>query len=156
MAAEIPSSSITIFMQSTAQTGWTKLTDLNDYTLRIVSGTTSTGGSSTFSSTFTSRPISGSVTGAGGQTGSTTLSTAQIWSHTHPIPYAPASVIRNFRPGTTEFARGASIITISTNSEGGSLGHNHNISASVSGPGFTGNALNMAVKYVDVIRAQRN
>lgn len=46
-----------LFVQTAAPTGWTKSTSHNDKTLRVVSGTASSGGSTAFSSVFTARTI---------------------------------------------------------------------------------------------------
>lgn len=64
------------FIQSAAPTGWTKVTTYNDCSLRIVSGTVTTGGTVNFSTAF-----SGASTTADG----TAISTAQMPSHAHTI-----------------------------------------------------------------------
>ena len=70
----IPSGTAMLFIQAAAPTGWTKSTTLNDYALRIVSGTGGgTGGSIAFSTAL----------GPSGTSGATTLSTAQMPSHNH-------------------------------------------------------------------------
>jgi hypothetical protein len=111
-----------------------------------------------------------SVTAVSGSAGSTTLSTPQIPSHTHsgnlyyqdggPRPFFRASNSGNFQ-GTAQ-----------TNSTGGDGGHTHPFSFS-SGSGtfsgspatvlqnahnhsFTGTAINLAVQYIDVIRAAKD
>jgi hypothetical protein len=68
-----PSGTVMLFQQTTAPTGWTKLTTHNDKALRIVSGTVGSGGATAFSAV-----MNGSV-------GATTLTTAQIPSHNHAI-----------------------------------------------------------------------
>ena len=47
-----PSGTAMLFQQTAAPTGWKKSTTYNDYAVRIVSGTASTGGSSSFSTCF--------------------------------------------------------------------------------------------------------
>lgn len=50
-----------LFRQTSAPTGWTKITSFNDAVLRVVNGVASSGGSLPFSSAFTSRPVSASA-----------------------------------------------------------------------------------------------
>jgi len=50
-----------VFVQTTAPTGWTKDTSADDYTLRGVSGSVSSGGSVNFTTALTSRSLSGSL-----------------------------------------------------------------------------------------------
>ena len=49
--------SIMMFENTTAPTSWTKITTFNDTAVRIVSGSVSNGGSSSFSNIFTSRTV---------------------------------------------------------------------------------------------------
>ena len=80
----IPSGSVVLFYQSAAPTGWTQVTSLNDYALRLVSGTGgTTGGTTAFSTVFSNQTPTINVSGL--SAGATTLSTAQIPSHTHNI-----------------------------------------------------------------------
>jgi hypothetical protein len=72
--ASVPSGSVMLFLQTSAPSGWTKLTTSNDVALRLVSGAASSGGSVAFSTAFASQNV-----------GSTTLSTAQIPAHTHAV-----------------------------------------------------------------------
>lgn len=71
--APIPATTICLFQQTSAPTGWTKITSHNDKALRIVSGSVSSGGATGFTSVF----------GSGKNTGAYTLQTADIPSHTH-------------------------------------------------------------------------
>ena len=83
----VPQSSVSIFYQASAPTGWTKSTSNNDKTLRVVSGTGGTsGGSTAFSTIFptSTTPVSVSSIPLSGTTGSTTLTEAQLPAHTHP------------------------------------------------------------------------
>lgn len=161
--ADIPSSSITVFKQSTALTGWTKLTSINDYTLRVVSGTVSTGGTKSFSQTFTTVVPTGSVSGSG-TTGEVSLSESQIPSHTHSYTSTPAPSFPTTANYKLQSPTGSSTLAVAPRATfsynmspaGSSTPHSHPITVSVSSPGFTGSALNFDVKYVDVILAQRN
>lgn len=123
-----------IFNQTSAPTGWTKVTTHNDKALRIVSGSVSTGGSVAFSTAFASQAVSGTV-------GNTTLSTSQIPAHAHSF------VAMNQTPATLGANAGGNIYagnTRDTANAGGGGSHNHS---------FTGTAIDLAVSYVDVIIA---
>lgn len=81
-APAFPAGTAMLFIQAAAPTGWTKSTTLNDYALRIVSGTGGgTGGSTAFSTAL----------GASGTSGATTLSTSQIPSHNHAFYFGSSS-----------------------------------------------------------------
>ena len=97
-----PSGTLMLFQQTTAPVGWAKSTTHNNKALRVVSGSASSGGSSSFTSVFASRTptgsvsvsgsnsggsVTGSVSGSnsGGSVNSTTLSTSEIPSHNHSL-----------------------------------------------------------------------
>ena len=100
-ATSIPAGTAMLFVQTTAPTGWTKSTSHDNKTLRVVSGTASSGGTSAFTTVFASRTPTGSVgssfssgsaasttaTGtvsvSGGSVSATTLDATQIPSHQH-------------------------------------------------------------------------
>jgi hypothetical protein len=150
-AAAFDSGTVMLFAQTAAPTGWTKNTSTgNQHALRIVTGTASSGGSVDFTTAFASQTPSGTVS-VSGSAGNTTLSTPQIPSHTHTV---------FFRQGGTDGANG---ITNSpgifnqpaiTSATGGGGAHSHPLS--ISSSTFSGNAINLAVKYVDVIRATKD
>jgi hypothetical protein len=102
VAADIPSTfsefasgTKLLFQQTTAPTGWTKVTTYDNYALRIVSGSVSTGGSVAFTTAFASQTPSGTVsttntatTATGTLSGSvdgTAISTAQMPAHNHGV-----------------------------------------------------------------------
>jgi hypothetical protein len=159
-AGGFDSGTVTLFGQSTAPTGWTKNTSTGDeHTFRIVTGSVSTGGSVDFTTAFASQTPTGSVsiTSISGSAGSTTLTTPQIPSHSHPsgnlTPSGPfAGNMRNPNGGPFVVGNMAS----STGSTGGGGSHDHPFSFSSGSGTFTGNSINLAVKYVDVIRATKN
>ena len=154
-----PSGTVMLFVQSTAPTGWTKSTAHNDKTLRVVSGSVSSGGSVAFSTAFSSS--------RGITVDSTTLSISQIPSHDHPWTGAKASAsswsggaatiygygVRQKTSNTTGNGMGYYSYSIfdlevdpAPTSDSGSVapqggGSSHNHSGSV----------NIAVQYVDVI-----
>ena len=133
-----------MFVQTAAPTGWTKVTTYNDYALRVVSGTASTGGSVAFTTAFASQTPAGTV----GTSGATTLSTSQIPSHNHSIP----GDIGN--PGGAQGISGSASLGGSygsiINVTGGGGSHTH------TGGTFTGTAINLAVSYVDTIIATKD
>ena len=150
-AAAFDSGTVMLFGQTSAPTGWTKdTTNYNNSGLRVVTGAASTGGSVDFTTAFASQTPSGSVS-VSGSAGSTTLSTPQIPAHSHTIPAL-------FNPGGSggtrvsfQNYRGSAIGTANT---GGGGSHTHPLS--ISSASFSGNAINLAVKYVDVIRASKD
>ena len=154
----IPATSITLFQQSTAPVGWTKLSTHNNKALRLVTGTAGSGGSLSFSSVFTdTAPTITSDTLAGDLT---SLSGSQIGIHTHGVRGADSSR-NNWGIGLTAY--GASwgtgyvtmynpgATTIASGSTGSGTGHSHAISGTASiAPA------SLSVMYVDVILAQKD
>ncbi len=147
--SEFASTTSIIFCQAAAPTGWTKETGSNNAGLRLVSGTgAATGGSVDFTTAFASQTPAGSV-------GNTTLTVDQMPSHSHE--YIPNSQIQRDGTGSSSgsfvmMADGNNTATLasvisSIATTGGGQSHNHT---------FTGSAINLAVKYVDVIRCTKN
>jgi microcystin-dependent protein len=134
-----------LFQQTSAPTGWTKVTTYNDYAIRIVSGTASTGGSTGFSSVFTNQTPTINVSGL--SAGATTLSTAQMPSHSHTL-YALMCCAGGVRGLPNLRNCGA---TSTTQNTGGGGSHTHSISGSA-----TSSAVTLAVQYVDHIIATKN
>lgn len=134
-----------IFRQTSAPTGWTKATILDDTVLRVVSGSTSYGGSVGFSAAFAT----------GVTAGGTTLTTNQIPAHSHGIT-DPGHVHGHGAYAYTEYTPGGSYKVIpgigntlsattgiTINNAGGGQSHNH--------------TLPMAdLKYADVIIATKD
>lgn len=156
---------VMLFGQTTAPTGWTKdTTNYNNSGLRVVTGTASTGGSVDFTTAFASQTPTGSVSisSVSGSAGATTLTTPQIPSHQHQVfngfgtdlLYTPSVspvtglTIPAPAPGVTR--------NNSVQATGGGGDHTHPFSFSSGSGTFSGNAINLAVKYVDVIRATKN
>ena len=175
----LPSGTRLVFHNSSAPTGWTRDTSIDDTALRVVSGSTGAGGSTGFASALGSPSVSGSVSlsgepGSGNLStsisgnvniGSTTLSTAQIPSHNHGISHAGNQ--QNFAaPGLDR--GGADYRSGNTGSIGGSGSHNHNADLSVSGnisgapsrgslsASLSSASTSINVKYQDVILAQKD
>jgi hypothetical protein len=150
-SASFPSGTIMLFAQTAAPTGWTKdASNYNNSALRVVTGTVSTGGTVDFSTAFASQTPTISITGITGSAGSTTLSTPQIPSHSHPFVGQSSDQF-----GTNEGGNnGGSNTTKTSGAAGGGGSHTHPFSFS-SGTA-TSSAINLAVKYVDVIRATKD
>jgi hypothetical protein len=152
-SSEFASGTRMTFNQTNAPTGWTKDTSTNDAAFRLVSGSVSTGGSIDFTTAFANTTASVTVSSISGSAGATTLSTPQIPSHNHSRTAFgfngenPNDVSRSGTTGTD------TITGSSTGSTGGGGSHDHPFSFS-SGSGSA--SLNLAVKYVDLIIAQKN
>ena len=151
-----------LFQQTSAPTGWTKVTSgVNNNALRIVTGSVGSGGSNGFTNVLNS-----TVTTSNGSVSNHTLTESQIPSHYH---YA-------FRSGNAGQLRNGSNLS-SNNYPGsgtgpGNLYETYNITArnevpnvgrtsnagSTSGHnhGFTNPNFNLNVAYQDVIIAQKN
>jgi hypothetical protein len=143
--AEFSSGTRISFNQTAAPTGWTKDTSVNDAALRLTSGSVGSGGSVDFTTAFTaSRAVT--VSSISGSVGATTLSTPQIPSHTHTAAFQTSPF--NFSLATDLSGLSA---PGNTGATGGGGSHNHPFSFS-SGVG----TVDLAVKYVDLIIAQKN
>jgi len=152
-----PTGTVMLFAQTAAPTGWTKNTTTGDNSaLRVVTGSVSTGGSVGFTTAFASQTPTGSVSisTVSGSAGATTLTTPQIPSHTHP-----ATNLQNTSGGSPSFGvsnQQSNAQTLTTNATGGDGSHTHPFSFSSGSGTFSGNAINLAVQYIDVIRATAN
>lgn len=126
-----PSGTIMLFQQTTAPSGWTKLTTgiYDNAALRVTTGTVGSGGSETFTSVFTSGKTSDGHA----------LTIAEMPPHAHSTDVVRGVLQSNASTNTNEGVWG----TGSTGSAGGGAAHSHGL------PTF-------AVKYVDLIVAQKN
>lgn len=149
-----------VFNQTSAPTAWTKESSAtyNDAALRFVTGTPGTGGTLAFSSAFASRSLTGTVTG-------TALSEAQLPSHTHfTLANESGSGESSGSVSSSQQVKQAQSYGVSNNnyslngtatvatvgkssSTGSGQTHNH---------GLTINNLDIAVKRVDCIIAQKS
>jgi hypothetical protein len=152
-ASGFPSGTVMLFAQTNAPTGFTKNTTTGDNSaLRVVTGTASTGGSQGFTTAFASQTPTGSVsiTSVSGSAGATTLGVPEIPSHTHLVN-------TGFTGGPGGGGPTASTPTaVPSGATGGGGSHSHPFSFSSGSGTFTGNAINLAVQYIDVIRATKN
>lgn len=163
-----PSGTRLLFQQTSAPTGWTKDTTHNNKAMRVVSGTAGSGGSVDFTTAFASQTPTGSVS-VGGSVGSTTLSTSQVPNAAGGVIYhgaGSATVLSGvggaisaagargaYRSGGGNIGGATSYDGWNLNLGFGGGSHNHSFSGSGS---FSGNAINLAVQYVDVIIATKD
>lgn len=153
-----PKGTSMLFRQTTAPTGWTKVTSHNNKALRIVSGTAGTGGSVGFTTVFsTQRPSGKCVTNlSGGKTSYSTLSTSQMPAHKHSTSIDGLRVdIDGSLGGAWSMGPGnrpQNGRDFSMSNKGGSGSHRHSLSGTVTGT-LTMNSMNFNVAYVDVIIA---
>jgi len=174
--SEFPSGTTMLFQQTAAPTGWTKVTTYNDYALRVVSGSASTGGTVAFSTVMsTARTVSVSIAGAiatgtldsvsaDGTVDARTLTLSQIPAHSHTITAATQTNTTATGAATrlTNLTGAGASGTTSTDGGGGS--HTHPFTPVAHTHTFTGTAhthsvsgtTNLNVQYVDVIIASKN
>ena len=145
----IPSGSVMLFYQSAAPTGWTQVTTLNDYDLRLVSGTGgTTGGTTAYSTVFTNQTPSINVSGL--SAGATTLSTTQMPSHSHTTTL-PKPMCGGSSPNWYSGDNNGGSYAAPSSSVGGGGSHSHTISGSASSSAITLNVL-----YANVIICSKN
>ena len=175
LVSGFPSGTRMLFQQSSAPTGWTKVTSgVDNMALRVTTGNTGIVSSGQpFSSVFTNKSTSGSVA-------STTLTTAQMPSHSHGVSDGghghgvndPGHSHGYQRPGfkrslndpqatnVSEFeyssTTGSSGTGISIAGSGANIGIQSNGSSQGHSHGFSGGSVNLAINYVDVIVAQKD
>lgn len=149
---EIPSGTRMLFQQTNAPTGWTKITvaEYNNAALRLVTGnvTNYTAGLA-FSTAFATGRAT-TATAGGGSVGSTTLTTAQMPKHKHSVTH----YIRRESGGDYKSylyaGTGPNLGTMTCAEAGGSASHTHSFSGT-----SHSHALNLNVKYIDFIVAQK-
>lgn len=146
-AAAFDSGTLMLFQQTSAPTGWTKQTTHNNKALRVVSGTASSGGTSSFTTVFTDQTPT--INTSGLSAGATTLSSSQIPSHQHSYSASNQSHVNAgwIALGNADSPAG----TGNVNATGGGGSHTHSVSGSA-----TSSAITLAVQYVDLIIASKN
>jgi hypothetical protein len=149
--AEFSSGTRITFNQTAAPTGWTKDTSTDNAGFRLVSGSVGSGGTVDFTTAFVSQTPTISVSSVSASVGATTLSTPQIPSHNHTVPSRDDGTQG---AGSILYNNGPSTRTITSDSTGGGGSHTHPFS--FSSASATSSAINLAVKYVDLIIAQKN
>lgn len=154
----VPAGSVMLFYQASAPTGWTQVTTLNDYGLRLVSGAGgTTAGTTAYSTVFTNQTPS--FTGAIGTLASaaTTLSTSQIPSHTHTFGISGGAsggfgAYTAIDTGTTIGKLGSGTDN-DTGAQGGGTSHSHSLSGV---PGGTVGTVTLNVRYANIIICSKN
>lgn len=130
--ALLPSGTALVFFNVTAPPGWTQNVTSLDRAIRVVGGAGGgTGGSVLFQDAFKSQAVSGSNS-------ATTLTESQIPSHRHAMAGAAGGAFQ-----ASGFV-GSDVTSMSypTGATGGGGSHIHT---------FTGTAMNLAVRYLDMI-----
>ena len=141
-----------LFQQTNAPTGWTKITaaEYNNAALRLVTGnvTNYTAGLA-FSTAFASGRAT-TATAGGGSVGATTLTAAQMPKHKHSVTHYVRRESGGDFSSLLYAGTGPNRGTMTCAEAGGSGAHTH---------GFSGishsHALNLNVKYIDFIVAQK-
>lgn len=166
--ASIPTGAITLFNQAAAPVKWTRSTTYDDYTLRIVTGTPTTGGSNPFKTVNTNN-----VTFGGGTYSYTSITigavAAPVPNHTHSMtstsPLAPVNhyYYANTAGNSTNagassayaYMAGAAINQSGAAGSGGT--HTHTYSASPAFGPFAApsNSWSFNLAYIDNILATR-
>ena len=149
-----PSGTKMLFQQTSAPTGWTKVTSgVDNKALRIVSGTVGSGGSSGFTTAFADRSLTANAanTTATGTVDSHTLSISQMPAHVHHFSVMPQIGNGNAARGSTPPNGNPS-----TDSTGGGGGHSHGFTGSAHNHSITVSNLDLAVEYLDVIIASKD
>jgi len=161
------------FNQTAAPTGWTKDTSNNNAALRVVSGSVTTGGSVNFTTAFTSQSVNGTV-------GATAITKAQMPVHRHTgfnAVYGAGvsghgnvnTTMRDYDGDRGKVFRDIKVLvheggghTTKASTTDRSLGPDGYLFIDNEGSGdththtFTGTSINLDVKHVDVIIAQKN
>lgn len=144
-----PTGTAMLFQQTTAPTGWTKVTTYNDYALRVVSGAASTGGSVAFTTAFSSQNV-----------GATTLSTSQIPNHYHQVYTAGFAGNLGVQPARGGFDSSWYAFSDapdgSHDSSPAGSGSAFYADQAIGGGGSHTHSLNIAVNYVDCIIATKS
>ncbi len=150
-----------LFNQTSAPTGWTKDTGLNNRALRVVSGSVGNGGATSFSDAFNANRAT-----SGGVVQGHILSEAQIPSHFHYIAhnqYAGMSRSASNLSSTTTAAYGTrtgggwEAYNLRARGEQANVGRSsYTGSTQAHSHGFTSSNFNLNVAYSDVIIAQKN
>lgn len=173
--AYMPSGTTAVFYQASAPTGWTQVTTQNDAALRVVSGVGGGGGGTNpFSSAFTSIAVTGSVSisTATGTVGGTALTVSQMPSHGHSVNDPGHSHSFNMYAATSGGPNGptdgsvnglagyfgtyGAFTGITIAATGGGATHAHSLSMDPQSASFTGNNINLSVKYINTIICSKN
>jgi len=146
-----------LFQQTSAPTEWTKQTTHNNKTLRVVSGSASSGGTSSFTTVFASRSVTGSATVTGSNSGGSvsgyTLTTGEIPAHSHTYYQVGGGSGLASGPNFT----GAALNNTGQNTGGGGS-HSHGFTNPTwsQSSGTISGTMDFDVQYVDLIIAAKD
>lgn len=149
-----PTGTLMLFQQTAAPIGWTKQTTHNNKALRVVSGTASSGGTSSFTTVFTNQTPT--INASGLSASATTLTSSQMPSHTHTpqLWKNGAGTYGNAVPAETNNNNAQNFgdfVNIRNTSTGGGTSHTHGITGTA-----TASAITLDIQYVDLIIAVKN
>lgn len=157
----IPSLSITIFAQSWAPVGWTRVTsEYDDYALRITSTTSLTPNPSGlgFSSVFSYQVIRSYVT-----LNSVTVNPdpGSLTNHNHTLGpngprYGSFTSSKGYYSTSVARMKSSSVRVAPTTSAGGGGSHTHTVDGLPETSGSITTEKDFTIKYIDVILARRN
>ena len=134
-----------LFQQTSAPSGWTKVTSgVDNRALRLVSGTVGMGGANNFTNVLNS-----TVTTGGGIVQNHTLTVAQMPAHQHDTSVTNSNLFPSYGGVTIGYGGPGQYpaTTFTMSNTGGGQAHNH---------GLTQPSFNLNVAYTDVIIAQKN
>jgi len=144
-----PATTAMIFVQTSAPTGWTKVTSTDNAALRLVSGTASSGGTANFTTAFTSRSIAeANLPNVTKGVSGTVTSTPSVGGVT-PVKLAHVDSATLVDTDTGD-------VNVYTTDKYGTLQIANVFSSGVTSALGSGTAMDFAVKYVDVIHATKN
>ncbi len=150
----LPSGTVSLYYQASAPTGWTQITSLNDYDLRLVSGVGgTTGGTTAYSTVFTNQTPTISGGSLSGSIGATTLSVAQMPSHAHQTSFVVGNTLDS-GGNIYSASNSVSTTTLNTDSQGGGGSHTHSFSGSIGT--ITASAITLNVRYANIIICSKN
>jgi len=156
--APMGSGTITAFQQTTAPTGWTKVTTYNDAGFRVVSGTASAVTGATAFSTVFAQTTTGTTTPAasGGPSTNTTdghtLSIAEIPAHAHPYDRTAYNAPSGAIAGGTDYYEN----TVNDGYIGGGAAHTHTMGSHTHTAAAHNHTVALNLNYVDLILASKN
>lgn len=127
--AEFPSGTVMLFQQTAAPVGWTKQTAINDYGLRVTSGSVGTVAGAAFSTVFAQSAV-----------GNTTISVSQIPQHTHNLVQFSGQA--GTAAGSNQLPTTQTVSETTDGGTGGGQAHTHSV--------------NLDLSYIDVIIASKD
>jgi len=158
-----PAGTSMLFQQTAAPTGWTKQTTHNNKSLRIVSGSVSTGGSNTFTAAFnTNQTVSGTTGGTAvtitGSTAGHSLTQAELPDVTLATTQKCKTEDKGPLNRGSSSGGGAGYETIDVPLGGSGSAHTH-AAGTLAGSSHThsfSDTFNLDVQYVDFIIANKD